>query len=96
MIVDLGCGDAALARSLIPSGFVVHSYDLIAANPFVVAADVCDKLPLPGAEGTGHEGQVVDVVVCSLSLMNTNWLKCVREARRVLKPGYVLDSSFSP
>ncbi|KAH8113306.1 methyltransferase-domain-containing protein [Phellopilus nigrolimitatus] len=86
VIVDLGCGDAALACDLIPKGFTVLSYDIVAANPFIVAADICDKVPLPGAE-IGDEGQIVDVVVCSLSLMSTNWLNCIREARRVLKLG---------
>lgn len=95
MIVDLGCGDAAIAQSLIPKGFTVLSYDLIAPNSFVISADICDKLPLPGAEGNGHEGQIVDVVVCSLSLMNTNWLNCIREARRVLKPGCVLTRGLT-
>ena len=92
VIVDLGCGDAALARTLIPKGFSVLSYDLISVNAFVVASDICDKLPLPGAEAS-NEGQVVDVVVCSLSLMSTNWPNCIREARRILKAGYVVLAS---
>lgn len=50
VIVDLGCGDAALAKELIPGGFTVLSFDLVSTNPFVVAADMCEKLPLPGAE----------------------------------------------
>ncbi|KLO10151.1 hypothetical protein SCHPADRAFT_943054 [Schizopora paradoxa] len=91
VIVDLGCGDAALARQLIPRGFTVLSYDLVSTNPFVVATDMCETLPLPGAEDDDVEdsipSQVVDVVVCSLSLMSTNWLNSVREARRVLKQG---------
>ncbi|PAV20800.1 ribosomal rna-processing 8 [Pyrrhoderma noxium] len=86
VVVDLGCGDAALARSLIPKGFTVLSFDLVSANFFVIATDICDKLPLPGSE-TNEEGHIVDVVVCSLSLMSKNWLKCIREARRILKKG---------
>lgn len=85
-IVDLGCGDAVLAQRLIPKGFPVLSYDLLSANPYVIASDICAKLPLPGAE-VDNEGQIVDVVVCSLSLMNTNWPNCIREARRILKSG---------
>ena len=84
MIVDLGCGDAQLARELIPKGHVVLSYDLVSNSPYVVQADICDRLPLPGSEDE-ECGQVVDMVVCSLSLMSLNWLKCIRESRRVLK-----------
>lgn len=92
VIVDLGCGDAALGQALIPEGFNVLSYDLVAANSFVIPADICDKLPLPGGEDPGDAGQIVDAVVCCLSLMNTNWLNCIREARRVLKSGYAAFS----
>ncbi|KAL5530539.1 RRP8 [Sanghuangporus sanghuang] len=86
VIVDLGCGDAALARNLVPKGYTVLSFDLCSANPFIVAADICGRLPLPGFEAN-DEGQVVDVVVCCLSLMNSNWLNCVRETGRILKKG---------
>ncbi|CCM04867.1 uncharacterized protein FIBRA_07060 [Fibroporia radiculosa] len=96
VIADLGCGDAALARALVPRGFAVFSFDLVADGVFVVEADTCVHLPLPGSEegGTepdagvrGHgEGAVVDVVVCALSLMGTNWPNCMREAWRVLRP----------
>jgi len=92
-IADLGCGDAALARGLLDRGLSVVSFDLVSDGKFVVEADICDKIPLPGSEGkagektTMGEGQVVDVVVCALSLMGLNWLNCIREAWRVLKPG---------
>ncbi|KAF8803658.1 hypothetical protein BYT27DRAFT_7194973 [Phlegmacium glaucopus] len=91
-IADLGCGDAALARDLLPKGLSVVSFDLVSDGKFVVEADICDKIPLPGYEGnigekTLGEGQVVDVVVCALSLMGLNWLTCIREAWRILKPG---------
>ncbi|KII95331.1 hypothetical protein PLICRDRAFT_97193 [Plicaturopsis crispa FD-325 SS-3] len=90
VIADLGCGDAALARALIPKGKVVLSFDLVSDGAYVVEADTCGKLPLPGSEATDTnlegEGHVVDVVVCALSLMGTNWLNCVREAWRILKP----------
>lgn len=92
VIVDLGCGDASLARDLIPKGLIVHSYDLVSANPFITAVDICAMLPLPGSEEK-EEGQIVDVVVCSLSLMSTNWLNCIREARRVLRTRWVSVSS---
>ncbi|KDQ64703.1 hypothetical protein JAAARDRAFT_188006 [Jaapia argillacea MUCL 33604] len=93
VIADLGCGDAALARALVPKGFTVLSFDLVSDDKFVVEADICEKIPLPGSEVTedegsrSGEGQVVDVVVCALSLMGTNWPGCVREAWRVLRSG---------
>ena len=105
MIADLGCGDAALARALVPKGMTVLSFDLVSDNAYVIEADTCVRVPLPGSEiplsadqdnatGTG-EGQVVDVVVCALSLMGTNWPGCIREAWRILKAGCVCCGGFS-
>ncbi|KAN0126628.1 putative methyltransferase domain containing protein [Russula decolorans] len=94
VIADLGCGDAALARALIPKGYTVMSFDLVADRAFVVEADIFDRLPLPGSEvdsdgneklGQGH-AQIINVVVCALSLMGTNWPNCIREAWRILRP----------
>ncbi|KAI0053072.1 hypothetical protein FA95DRAFT_1552962 [Auriscalpium vulgare] len=94
VIADLGCGDAALARALIPKGFTVLSYDLVSDGAFVAEADIFGRLPLPGSEddqpgdsaGQGH-AQVVNVAVFALSLMGTNWPSAIREAWRVLRPG---------
>ena len=74
---------------------IVLSFDLVSDGMYVVEADACTKIPLPGSEPTESqsgmgEGQITDVVVCSLSLMNTNWPNCLREAWRVLKPRYAL------
>ncbi|KAJ7638685.1 methyltransferase-domain-containing protein [Roridomyces roridus] len=90
VIADLGCGDAAMARSLVSKGLNVLSFDLVSDGVYVIEADICDKIPLPGSEPKEGEksdgqGQVVDVVVCALSLMGTNWPKCIREAWRILK-----------
>ncbi|KAF8222744.1 hypothetical protein L208DRAFT_1320823 [Tricholoma matsutake] len=90
VIADLGCGDAAMARALIPKGMTVLSFDLVSDGAFVVEADICTKIPLPGSEGTeggklDGEGSVVDVAVCALSLMGTNWPSCLRETWRILK-----------
>lgn len=66
----------------------VLSYDLVPDGVYVIEADICAGIPLPGSEpdeGLG-EGQIVDVAVCALSLMGLNWPKCIREAWRVLKP----------
>ncbi|KAG6911713.1 hypothetical protein DXG01_007963 [Tephrocybe rancida] len=94
VIADLGCGDAALARALVSSGLTVLSFDLVSDGAFVVEADICSKIPLPGSEPTPSqdeksdgEGHIVDVVVCALSLMGTNWPNCLREAWRILKSG---------
>ena len=94
IVADLGCGDAAIARALIPKGINILSFDLVSNNPYVAEADICGTLPLPGSEGTegstsDGEAHVVDVVVFSLSLMSTNWPQSIREAWRVLKPRYV-------
>ncbi|KAJ7499050.1 methyltransferase-domain-containing protein [Mycena latifolia] len=72
-------------------GLNVLSFDLVSDGMFVVEADICSKIPLPGSEAVEGEksdgqGQVVDVVVCALSLMGTNWTNCIREAWRILKP----------
>ncbi|KAI9001332.1 methyltransferase-domain-containing protein [Trametes punicea] len=101
VIADLGCGDAALARALIPKGMTVLSFDLVSDGAYVIEADICTRIPLPGSEASASsskgdsdnataqagEGQVVDVVVCALSLMGTNWPGCIREAWRILKVG---------
>ncbi|KAG6903381.1 hypothetical protein C0995_013134 [Termitomyces sp. Mi166 len=90
IIADLGCGDAAMARALIPKGLSIISFDLVSDGAFVVEADICSKIPLPGSEPMREksegEGHLVDVVVCALSLMGTNWPNCLREAWRILKP----------
>ncbi|KZT33472.1 hypothetical protein SISSUDRAFT_992989 [Sistotremastrum suecicum HHB10207 ss-3] len=90
IIADLGCGDGALARTLSPQGFSVLSYDLLSDGVYITEADICTKLPLPGKDvdnSAERIGQVVDICVCSLSLMSVNWVGCIREARRVLKDG---------
>ncbi|RPD66708.1 hypothetical protein L226DRAFT_476515 [Lentinus tigrinus ALCF2SS1-7] len=93
VVADLGCGDAALARALVPEGMIVLSFDLVSDGAYVVEADTCSRVPLPGSEPgpsggkSEGEGQVVDVVVCALSLMGTNWAGCVREAWRILRSG---------
>ncbi len=104
VIADLGCGDAALARALIAKGYNVMSFDLVADRGFVVEADIFDHLPLPGSEvdndgkekvGQGY-AQIVNVVVCALSLMGTNWPNCIREAWRILRPKYALNHILEP
>lgn len=63
----------------------VASFDLLSQSSFVVEAE-CSSVPLPG--GTAG-GEIVDAVVCCLSLMGTDWIRMVREAKRVLRDGCV-------
>lgn len=93
MVVDLGCGDAALAKALVPKGLSVLSFDIMSDGEWVIEADICEKIPLPGSETGG--GRIVDVVVSALSLMSTNWPQCIRETRRILKDKYGLGYSRS-
>jgi Hypothetical methyltransferase len=79
VIADFGCGDAKLARSL-PNK--VHSFDLVSVSPEVTACDM-SRTPLSKAS--------VDVAVFCLSLMGTNLADYLKEANRVLKPGYAMQ-----
>jgi len=83
LVADFGCGDAQLARSLAAdetNELRCLSFDLVSKDSWVVEAE-CSSVPLPGGNG----GEIVDAVVCCLSLMGTDWINCVREARRVLR-----------
>jgi hypothetical protein len=42
-----------------------------------------------GEESSQGHAQIVNVVVCALSLMGTNWPNCIRESWRILCPKYV-------
>ena len=79
-LADLGCGDAALARScqsqLKNLQLKFHNFDLHASNSLVTAADI-SSLPLGDRS--------VDVAIFCLSLMGTNWIDYVEEAWRVLR-----------
>ena len=86
---------------MIPQGMIVLSFDLVSDGVFVIEADICDKIPLPGSEGdpdekSSGEGQVADVVICALSLMGKNWPNCLREAWRILKAKYDSLCSLDP
>lgn len=106
MIADLGCGDAGLARALVPQGKVVLSYDLVGdiggqrsqgSEGWVVPCDFLTGVPLPGRPGPDGgkkkgkkdpaASEIVDAVVCCLSLMGTNWVGGVCEAARILRQG---------
>lgn len=79
-IADLGCGDARIAEEL-GERHAVHSFDLVATRPGVVACNIA-KTPLEDAS--------VDVAVFCLALMGPSFLDFLREAGRVLRTGGVL------
>lgn len=78
-VVDMGCGEAKIMRHFQDkeSRIKVHSFDLAESHPGVV---VCDMSKVPLANFS------VDVVIFCLSLMNTNFIDAIREARRILNP----------
>uniref|UniRef100_A0A1I7XYF6 Ribosomal RNA-processing protein 8 n=1 Tax=Steinernema glaseri TaxID=37863 RepID=A0A1I7XYF6_9BILA len=77
VIADMGCGDAKIAEVL-GAHNTVHSFDLVAKKPGVVACEM-SHVPL--------EKDTCDVVVFCLSLMGTNVNEYLREAHRILKMG---------
>ncbi|KJH42139.1 MYND finger [Dictyocaulus viviparus] len=80
VVIDMGCGDAKIATS-VGDIHLVHSYDLVAINPLVIACDMA-HLPL--------KASCADIAVFCLSLMGTNLVDYIKEARRVLKCGGIL------
>jgi len=75
-IADVGCGEATLAQKLIPLGYNIKSFDLVALNNYVTVADM-KNLPL--------ENHTIDLAVYCLSLMNKNFIPFIVEANRILK-----------
>jgi len=73
VIGDFGCGEAFLAQELQNK---VYSFDHIAIDDNVIACDMT-YVPL--------EDKSLDAAIFSLSLMGTNWVDYLREARRCLK-----------
>lgn len=74
-VADLGCGDAQLAAGVEQC---VHSFDLAATAPGVVACNIAD-VPLRDA--------AVDAAVFCLSLMGTDYGAFLAEAARITRPG---------
>lgn len=75
---DFGCGEARLAQS-VPQN--VFSFDLVSRNEFITACDI-SKVPL--------KDNSLDVAIFCLSLMGTNFIEFLKEAKRTLKPQGVL------
>lgn len=88
-IVDLGCGDATLAGSLSPSAKSLNlrllSFDLAKGDTpnahLIAVADISNLSAAGVKDGT------VDIAICCLSLMGTNWVDVVGECARVVRGG---------
>ena len=87
IIVDIGCGEATLAKNLIPLGYNIKSFDLFALNNFVTVADM-KNLPI--------DNNSIDLAIYCLSLMNKNFIPFIVEANRILKKnGKILVGEIS-
>lgn len=88
-IVDLGCGDAHLAASLHPLRTSLNlsllSFDLAKGDTpnmhLITVADISNLLSV------GIKNSSVDIAICCLSLMNTNWVSVVDECSRIVRGG---------
>lgn len=87
-VVDMGCGEAKLAESLVkhqlnnPNSLYkinIQSFDLVKPidNPYITAACNIKNVPV--------KSNYVDLVIFCLSLMGTDWFRFILEARRILK-----------
>ena len=76
VIVDMGCGDARLARTLKSSHPNITSFDLVSLNEHVQVCDIAHTPLNPSS---------VDIVVFCLSLMGTNLTDFIHEAHRILR-----------
>ncbi|WAQ86521.1 hypothetical protein PtA15_7A247 [Puccinia triticina] len=66
--------------------FKVFSYDLVAdPEGWITVAECSTLVPLPGSLDDRIGNGMMDVGVCCLSLMSTNWVGMIFEARRILK-----------
>lgn len=70
---DFGCGEAKLAQRVSQN---VYSFDLVSRNEFITACDI-SKVPLKDGS--------LDVAIFCLSLMGTNFVEFLKEAKRTLK-----------
>ena len=88
-IVDLGCGDATLASALThsakSSNLKLLSFDLAKGDTpnahLITVADISNLFTAGVKDGT------VDIAICCLSLMGTNWVDVVGECARIVRGG---------
>jgi len=88
-IADLGCGDATLASSLASVrnslNLNVLSFDLAKGDtPNAQLITVADVTNLQAA---GVKHGAIDIAICCLSLMGTNWVDVVDECARAVREG---------
>jgi SAM-dependent methyltransferase len=74
VIADLGCGEAFLAKKL--NNRKIYSFDLVKINDYITECDI-KNIPLKNEE--------IDIAVFCLSLMGTNFIDFIKEAKRILK-----------
>ena len=88
-IADLGCGDATLAASLLPLQNALNlnilSFDLAKGDSpnanLITVADISNLSTAGITDGS------VDIAICCLSLMGTNWLDVINECTRIIRAG---------
>ena len=88
-IADLGCGDAHFAASLHPLRTSLNlnllSFDLAKGDTpnmhLITVADISNLLSV------GIKDSSVNIAICCLSLMNTNWVSVVDECSRIVRGG---------
>lgn len=88
-VADLGCGDATLAGSLSPSAKSLNlkllSFDL--AKGDTPHAHLITLADISNLSTAGVKNSTVDIAICCLSLMGTNWVDIVDECARVVRAG---------
>lgn len=88
-VADLGCGDATLAGSLSPSAKSLNlkllSFDL--AKGDTQHAHLITVADISNLSAAGVKDNTVDVAICCLSLMGTNWVDIVDECARIVRAG---------
>ena len=88
-IGDLGCGDAHFAASLYPLRTSLNlnllSFDL--ANGDTPNAHLITVADISNLQSVGTRDGSVDIAICCLSLMNTNWVSVVDECSRIVRDG---------
>lgn len=79
VVVDMGCGEAKIAATFADrhAQVTVRSFDLVSINEHIEIASMT-AVPM--------EPSTADIVIFSLSLMNTDFVAALKEAHRILKP----------
>ena len=85
LVVDFGCGEAWLGRTLKERGVRCLSLDLVSTSADVVACDVS-----AGRGAVPLRDSCAEAAVFCLALMSTDYPEALREAARVLRPGGTL------